>query len=524
VNAVKSAFVIALAIVGSPGVAGPPIAAQPTRASQQALSADLPSLRVGMLRPGGGYTVSTLSMDAYVARVVAGEAARESRPAALEALAMAVRTFAQANRGRHRADGFDVCDQTHCQVVRNATQSTEAAAQATTGRILLRNGAAASIYYTASCGGRTEKPSAVWPGAEDPPFLPSKDDDACQGAPAWTADLQAADLFRALRAAGFRGARLGNVRVASRTGSGRVAELEMTGLSPREISGQDLRVAVGRTLGWQHIKSTAFDVRRQGDYYRFSGHGSGHGVGMCVIGSAKLAEQGRSADEILARYYPGLPIGRPGSAGPVTTTAAAMPDRGRRETGTAPKPRADASPPAAPESVAKPTIALALPDEDEGGHAVIEKQTLAARDELAALLGVAPPRVTLRFHATTDEFELATGRPWFSSTAAFNNELHLIPVMALRDRGVLDQTIRRGLVHLMVDVPLKDRPAWVREGASLYYSDPKPAAPAQGRPQCPTDIELIQPVSAGALSNALARAKACFARQIGSGRAWRDVR
>ncbi len=468
-----------------------------------------------------------MSMETYVARVLAGEAVRDSRPAALEALAIAVRTFALANRGRHRADGFDVCDQTHCQVVRAATQATEAAAQVTAGRVLIRNGVPASIYYTASCGGRTERPSAVWPGAEDPPFLPSRDDDACQGAPAWTADLQAADLFRALRGAGFRGERLIDVRVASRTGSGRVAQLAVVGLSPREISGQDLRVAVGRALGWQHIKSTAFDLRRQGDYFRFSGHGSGHGVGMCVIGSARLAEQGRTADDILARYYPGLSIGRLGSTS-AATTVAVEPERGRRESAGAPGPVSPSpretrtATPSDP--VAKTGVALALPDEDAGGFAVIEKQTLAARDELAAVLGVAPPRVTLRFHATTDEFELATGRPWFSSSATFHDELHLIPVMALRERGVLDQTIRRGLVHLMVDGPLKERPAWVREGASLYYSDPRSAASVQGRLPCPTDIELVQPVSAGALSNAFARAKACFARQIGSGRSWRDVK
>ena len=511
-----------LLVAGTAGFDNARPRAQSSAPVSQPSPSDLPTLRVGILKPGGGYAVSTLSMDAYVARVVAGEAARESRPAALEALAIAVRTFAQANRGRHRVDGFDVCDQTHCQVVRNATPATEAAAQATAGKMLLRNGAAASIYYTASCGGRTEKPSAVWPGAEDPPFLPSRDDDACQGAPAWTADLQSADLFRALRAAGFRGSRLTDVRIASRTGSGRVAQLEIEGLSPREISGQDLRVAVGRTLGWQHIKSTSFDLRKQGDYFRFAGHGSGHGVGMCVIGSARLAERGRTVDEILARYYPGLAIGRLGSSA-VTTTSASS-ERGRRDTGAGTRPGAEASRPATPEPSPRTPVALALPDEDEGGRDVIERQTLTARDELAAILGVPAPRVTVRFHATTDEFELATGRPWFSSTAAFNNELHLIPVMALRDRGVLDQTIRRGLVHLMVDVPLKDRPAWVREGAALYYSDPRSAAPVQGRPVCPTDIELIQPVSAGALSNAFARAKACFARQVGSGRSWRDVR
>ena len=43
----------------------------------------------------------------------------ESPPAALEALAITIRTYALANRDRHRADGFDLCDETHCQVVRD---------------------------------------------------------------------------------------------------------------------------------------------------------------------------------------------------------------------------------------------------------------------------------------------------------------------------------------------------------------------------------------------------------------------
>jgi stage II sporulation protein D len=524
VNSGRAGLVATMIVITAVG--GSSIAPEPPPPAQVPNAApDSRTLRVGVLQPGGKYVVSTISTEAYVARVIAGEAMRDSRPAALEALAIAVRTFALANRGRHRADGFDVCDQTHCQVMRSATPATEAAAQATAGRVLISNGGLASIYYTASCGGRTEKPSAVWPGAEDPPYLPSRDDDACEGAPAWTADLQASDLYRALRRAGFRGDRLVDVRIARRTGSGRVAQLDVVGLSPREISGQDLRVAVGRALGWQHLKSTAFDLRHQGTYYRFSGHGSGHGVGMCVIGSARLAERGRTADDILARYYPGLAIGRLG--GPVLTAAPAAATE-RPQPGA---PRAPGPVSTSPTTTVAPSnrsiasgVAIALPDEDEGGHAVVERETLAARDELAAELGVAPPRVTIRFHATTDEFELATGRPWYSATASFHDELHLVPIMTLRERGVLDQTIRRGLVHLMVDGPLKDRPAWVREGASLYYSDPKAIPPTESRLSCPSDIELVQPVSAGALSNALARAKACFARQIAAGRSWRDVR
>jgi len=506
------------------------------------------TLRVGIAKPGGGYTVTTLPLETYVARVLAGEAARDSQPAALEALAITIRTFALANRNRHRADGFDVCDQTHCQVLRVATTVTERAAQATAGRMLVHNGAPASVYYTASCGGHTEMPSLVWPGAEDPPFLPSQNDDACEGAPAWAAELDGRDLTRALRAAGFAGDRLRELRVVSRTKSGRVAKLRVDGMRPVEISGQDLRVAVGRTLGWQHIKSTAFELQRRGDAYRFSGHGSGHGVGMCVIGSARMAQRGASADAILAKYFPGLPIA--GSAPTVTrNTAPANPpakppvsntagtdqvttrsrsDRDRVVT------RSPAGGATAAPAAAAPPILVSLPDEDEGARDAVVRETLKARDELARALGVTPPApVTLRFHATTDEYEQATDRAWFTSGAFVNGELHLLPLAVLRDRGVLDRTIRHELVHQMTDGIFAGRPQWVREGAAIYFAAAKPLAgetrPRPGfrpepRASCPSDNELTRPVSVGALANAFTRARDCFAKQIAAGRTWREVR
>ena len=121
-------------------------------------------------------------------------------------------------------------------------------------------------------------------------------DDGCEGAPEWSAELSIADLQRALRAAGFSGV-LRNVKVAERNESGRVSRMTLDGLTPDAISGQDLRSAVGRTLGWQHLQSAAFELKRSGNAFRFSGHGNGHGVGLCVIGSAKLAENGETLDK-----------------------------------------------------------------------------------------------------------------------------------------------------------------------------------------------------------------------------------
>jgi stage II sporulation protein D (peptidoglycan lytic transglycosylase) len=494
---------------------------------------DIPTIRVGELKAGGGYSVSVMPLDTYVARVLAGEAVRDSRPAALEALAIAVRTFALANRTRHRADGFDVCDQTHCQVLRTATAATDRAARATSGRILVRQGAPAAIYYTASCGGRTEIPSHVWPGAEDPAFLPSQLDDACEGEPAWSADLDARDLARALRASGFTGDRVRELKVASHNTSGRVATLKIDGFRPDQISGQDLRVAVGRTLGWQRIKSTAFELTRRGDVYHFAGHGYGHGVGMCVIGSAKLAERGVTADAILARYFPGLDVTRSlaaaGSAAAGSDPRPAAPGSSR---GLTPS-RGRGLTPNGTTVVPPPAVVVSLPDEDEGERAVIVRQTLRARDELARALGVAAPAsVTLRFHPTTDEYERATSKPWFTSAALVGGQLHLLPLATLRQRGILESTVRRELVHVMADAALAARPAWVREGAAAYYASGAPATPPaqrpafrpELRPSCPSDAELLQPVSAGALANAYTRARQCFGAQIASGKSWRDVR
>ena len=271
------------------------------------------ALKVGVAR-GSAYSIRLMPLEEYVSGVLAGEALRGSAAAALDALAIAIRTYAVANLGRHRSDGFDLCDQTHCQVLRSGVAATDRAAEATAGRVLLDRGAPASIYFSASCGGHTEKPSNVWPGADDPPYLPSRKDRACDGAPAWSADVRNGDLLRALQAVGFAGGRIESVRIAAHTSSGRVARLRIEGTQPEEISGQDLRVAVGRTLGWQFIKSTNFELHRNEDGYRFKGHGSGHGVGLCVVGSARMAEQGRSVEQILRQYFPGLTIGGP-SAG-----------------------------------------------------------------------------------------------------------------------------------------------------------------------------------------------------------------
>lgn len=263
----------------------------------------LSSRTVAIGTPNTG-RIEQLPLEVYVARVLVGEAEPNAPEATMRALAVAIRTYAVFNVGRHSREGFDLCDSVHCQVPRAANAHARRAALATAGQILTYRGAPAEIFYSASCGGRSEVGSEVWPHASHP-YLKSIKDDVHDDDMEWTLELSVADLHAVLARHGFSGT-LKKVDVKSRNKSGRVAVVKLSGMSPDRIAGNELRAAIGTT----RLRSTAFSVKKDDDTIRFIGHGYGHGVGMCVIGAGRRARRGQSMTEILQTYYPGLKIER----------------------------------------------------------------------------------------------------------------------------------------------------------------------------------------------------------------------
>ncbi|MDH4065953.1 MAG: penicillin-binding transpeptidase domain-containing protein, partial [Acidobacteriota bacterium] len=113
-------------IVVAPGGAGADAAAIAADVVGPAVATAAPTppsvrLRLGRSLVGGRVEVESIALDAYVAEVLAGEGQPRAGQAAQQALAITARTFALANLNRHRGEGFDLCDTTHCQVVRPAT-------------------------------------------------------------------------------------------------------------------------------------------------------------------------------------------------------------------------------------------------------------------------------------------------------------------------------------------------------------------------------------------------------------------
>ncbi len=513
--------------------------AGPAVAPAQARPAATEVIRLGRTLADGRTRVETLVMDDYLAQVLAGEGQPRAGDAAQQALAITARTFARSNLNRHRREGFDLCDTTHCQVVRAATEATRRAAAATSGRALLTGGQAASVFYSAWCGGRAERASQVWPGAVD--YGHPDQDEACAGEAPWVNEMRVADVERALRATGMRGGRLRGLRVLQRNASGRVVRLRAEGFTPPDISGTDFRMAIGRVGGWQLVKSTAFDVERTGSGFRFRGRGFGHGVGLCVIGAGVRASQGATADDILRFYFPGLVVGSPNALAATVTPAAVGPIGAGAGTlsPAPPTPAAAATPtPGAPAAgaagaAATPTlrttdVLIALPVAEEGERATVLSLVRRARDTTARATGrPAPPTLRVTVHPNVESFGRATGQPWWVSAATSGTEIEVLPITLLKQRGQLERTLQHEVVHAMLDEALVSKPMWVREGAAIYFSRDASRAPdaaPAGRGGCPTDAELLRPVSAGAQRDAYARAEACFARAIASGKKWDEVR
>jgi stage II sporulation protein D len=272
------------------------------------------------VRSGG--RVAVVGIEAYtLAAALAEVFPIGESPAAVakifEVQAVLARSYAASHMGRHRADGYDLCDSSHCQLydparlrVSRFTAQARAAVERTTGMILSYGQRPAEALFHADCGGYTAASDAIWGGAPVP-YLRAQPH-ACRSANhrAWSFTIQRDELRAVLnRDARSRvGAKLTGLEVRRRDVSGRASELVLAGDEPRTVRGEDLRAVLNRQLGDKTIQSTRFSIRTLGTAYTFQGTGFGHGVGLCQIGAAAHARQGASVKEIFETYYKGAVV------------------------------------------------------------------------------------------------------------------------------------------------------------------------------------------------------------------------
>lgn len=309
---------IALALTLAMGCA----ATVPPRVAPGALAATLP--RELKVRVAG--RIVSVAFEDYVTGTALSEVSPVGETAStvervFDVQTIVARTYAVAHLGRHRAEGFDLCDSTHCQLYepqrlgtsRFAGDARRAVAR-TAGTVLLYNGRAIDALFHADCGGHTASPEQVWSTAPVP-YLKSEPDRVRNLTHrSWNVTITREQLRAALNAdtRSAIGRTLTSFDVSAPDDGGRVARVVVTGDRRIELSGDDFRAIVNRTLGIRSLQSTRFSLETTRAGFVLTGTGFGHGVGLCQLGAMGRARLNTSVTEILAAYFPGARVGRLG--------------------------------------------------------------------------------------------------------------------------------------------------------------------------------------------------------------------
>jgi stage II sporulation protein D len=198
--------------------------------------------------------------------------------------------------------------------------------------VMLFAGQPINTPYHSTCGGSTAAVTEVWYSQSDEPYLrpvsdkiPGTDKFYCDPSPkfSWTQNFDR-DALRATMdkyLAAYTNApkagagRILDIREQGRTPSNRVAGLVVrTDSGTYTIRGNDIRFvlrdAKGTTLNSTFFTFTTDNAGGEISNLVVSGHGYGHGIGMCQWGAIGRARAGQNYRTILETYYPGTTIGR----------------------------------------------------------------------------------------------------------------------------------------------------------------------------------------------------------------------
>lgn len=263
---------------------------------------------INILKKSYGLIVINIApVEEYLRGVVPKEMIQSWHLEALKTQAVAARTFVLKNRGRHKADGYDLCASTHCQVYNGVDVffGTDTAVKETRGQVLYYGGRTVDAPFHADSGGMTESAANVWGGSVEHLLPVAEEDTHTQ---AWTINFSVYDFSSRMGAAfgtlkGFELSPLTIGKSASdRTTSGRVKTLKIVGSKKTvQMKGDEARRKFS-------LPSTLFDVKVIGSQVVFQGYGKGHGVGMSQYGAQVYAQKGWKYDKILEHYYHGAKL------------------------------------------------------------------------------------------------------------------------------------------------------------------------------------------------------------------------
>lgn len=272
--------------------------------------------------------VNVVGTEKYLAGVIGAEMPSYWEPQALEAQAIAARTYCLYISQRFGKDRhWDVRRTAAHQMYRGVDEETPAVWKAignTAGKVLVCKQTDGKeeifpAYYSSTCAGHTENSKNVFgdtygslKGIPCKYCLKITKDEFLNWPDVYMARGQ---VDRKLFARYPQLKKLGSIEKISAispsryNGLTRLTWIKLEGANGESdtLRAEDFRLALDRT--GLKLKSAAFEIQKTAEGWAFtSGKGYGHGVGMCQCGAEGMARKGKSTEEILDYYYPGAKI------------------------------------------------------------------------------------------------------------------------------------------------------------------------------------------------------------------------
>ncbi len=251
--------------------------------------------------PGSLQILNITAVENCLPGVVRAEAGKFGPSDYFRAQAVVARTYIYRNIDRHELDGYNLCDDIHCQVYPGVVTDSVIvnACCATEGKVITdRDSLLIEAAFHGNCGGETASSSDVWLAGY--PYLVSVKDPWCSysASSTWSRSIPREEWNSFLRSKGITPGGEGTLYTGKGPARGRTIRLTTQG---KTITSEEIRIRFG-------LRSAYFTLTPAGDSIAISGRGYGHGVGLCQDGAKHMAEKKMTFDRIAGFYYPGTLI------------------------------------------------------------------------------------------------------------------------------------------------------------------------------------------------------------------------
>jgi stage II sporulation protein D len=243
-------------------------------------------------------------IDNYISGVSEAEAGKSAGNEFYKVQSVLARTYALAHLYKHQPEGFNLCDQVHCQAFhgKSTHKTILDAVHATKGEVVVdQNMQLITAAFHSNSGGQTANSEDVWNTSTS--YLKSVIDTFSLRMPNayWQKRIPKQEWLNYLKSKNFPVQKNEAKEFALNfKQEKRLANLEY----------ENVKIPLRTIRTELKLKSTFFDVTtdENEDMVILNGRGFGHGIGMCQEGAILMTKSGYDYKQVLNFYYKNIYI------------------------------------------------------------------------------------------------------------------------------------------------------------------------------------------------------------------------